>query len=378
MARLISRLAINLLLLLSVPAYAGVGSITEFRPAGTIKRQATTTTAAQGSSIERNDTVSTNSRGRFKITFNDNTIVSITENSRLVIDDFVYDGNNRSGGRLALRAALGTMRYKSGGVAQGNPRGVRVNTPTSTIAVRGTNFVMSVDEIGRSTIVLVPECYNEQDINKINFDCPAGEIDVITAAGVVTMNQPFQATMAENSFAPPAPPVIVNPNGQGLDNNIQITPLETDDGQSLLRLARDALKKYTNPAAAAADENADPDTGDDSSEEVTAATRREATQEELEEVYAEFNDGELPAETIYTNVSPVFVKNVQEYWAYSRLSEDKQQAVTIFIPKDSETQIISVQNGLTDFYNFMDHNWTTSGTGRPQGNITVIQNSGAQ
>lgn len=378
MARLISRLAINLLLLLSVPAYAGVGSITEFRAAGTIKHQTTTRAAAQGSSIEKNDTVSTNSRGRFKITFNDNTIVSITENSRLVIDDFVYDGNNRSGGRLALRAALGTMRYKSGGVAQGNPRGVRVNTPTSTIAVRGTNFVMSVDEIGRSTIVLVPECYNEQDINKINFDCPAGEIDVITAAGVVTMNQPFQATIAENSFAPPAPPVIVNPNGQGLDNNIQITPLETDDGQSLLRLARDALKKYTNPAAAAADDNADPDTGDDSSEEVTAATRREATQEELEEVYAEFNDGELPAETIYTNVSPVFVKNVQEYWAYSRLSEDKQQAVTIFIPKDSETQIISVQNGLTDFYNFMDHNWTTSGTGRPQGNITVIQNSGAQ
>lgn len=374
MARLILSLAINFLILLSVPAHAQVGSITGFTGAGTIKHQNATRAAARNAPVDKNDTVSTNSRGRFQITFKDSTTVNITENSRLVIDDFVYDGGGRSGGRLALRAALGTMRYKSGGIAHQNPNGVRVRTPTSTIAVRGTNFVMSVDEVGRSTVVLVPECYDD-DITKINFDCPAGEIDVITSAGIVTMNQPFQATMAENSFAPPAPPVIVNPS-QGFDNNIQITPLETDDGQSLLDLARDALKKYTNPSQSAADENQDPDTGDDSTEEVAVATRREATQEELQELYAAFNDGEIPQETIYTNVSPTFQKNVQVGWVYTRLSEDKQQAVTIFLPEDTETQVISVQNSIADSYNFMDHKWTTSGTGRPQGNITVIQNSG--
>ena len=378
MVRLISRLVINLLLLISVPAFAGVGSISEFKGGGTVKRGAKVTPAAQGSGIEKNDTVSTNSQGRFKITFVDATTVNITQNSRLVIDDFVYDGNNKSKGKLGLRLALGTARYTSGGIAHGNARGVGIRTPTATIAVRGTDFVMSVDEAGRSTVVLVPECYNDKDITKINFECPSGAIDVITAAGIVSLTQPFQATVVENSYAPPAPPVVINPTMKGMDNNIQISPLETDDGQSLIDAARESLKKYVNPSKAAADDNKDPNTGGDNTEEIAVAVIRMPTQEELQEVYAEFNDGQRPKQTIYTNVSPTFKKQIQVGWVYSRISEDKNQLVVTWLPKDTELQFVSVQNGIVDVYNFMDDKWTTSGTGRPQGNITVIQESGSR
>jgi len=378
MARLISRLAINLLLLISVPAFAGVGSISDFKGGGTVKRGAKVAPAAKGSNIEKNDTVSTNSQGRFKITFVDATTVNITQNSRLVIDDFVYDGNNKSKGKLGLKLALGTARYTSGGIAHGNARGVGIRTPTATIAVRGTDFVMSVDEAGRSTVVLVPECYNDKDITKINFECPAGAIDVITASGVVSLNKPFQATVVENAYAPPAPPVVINPTMKGMDNNIQISPLETDDGQSLIDAARESLKKYINPAKAASDDNKDPNTGGDSTEEVAVAVMRMPTQDELQELYATFNDGQRPKETIYTNVSPTFKKNVQVGWVYSRISDDKNQIVVAWLPKDTEIQFVSVQNGIADVYNFMDDKWTTSGTGRPQGNITIIQESGAR
>jgi hypothetical protein len=378
MVRLISRLAINLLLLISVPAFAGVGSISEFKGGGSVKRGAKVAPAAKGSNIEKNDTVSTNSQGRFKITFVDATTVNITQNSRLVIDDFVYDGNNKSKGKIGLKLALGTARYTSGAIAKGNARGVGIRTPTATIAVRGTDFVMSVDEAGRSTVVLVPECYNDKDITKINFECPSGAIDVITAAGIVTLTQPFQATLVENSYAPPAPPVVINPSMKGMDNNIQIAPLETDDGQSLINAAREALKKFVNPAKAAADDNKDPNTGDDGKEEVAVATLRMPTQEELQSVYAEYNDGRRPAETIYTNVSPTFKKLVQVGWVYSRISEDKNQLFVAWLPKNTEVQVVSSQNNVVDVYNFMDDKWTTSGTGRPQGNITVIQESGAR
>lgn len=378
MAHIISKLAINLLLLVSVPAFAGVGSISEFKGGGTVKRGAKATPAAKGSNIEKNDTVSTNSQGRFKITFVDATTVNITQNSRLVIDDFVYDGNNKSKGKLGLKLALGTAKYTSGAIAKGNARGVGIRTPTATIAVRGTDFVMSVDEAGRSTVVLVPECYNDTDITKINFNCPAGAIDVMTAAGVVTLYKPFQATMVENSYAPPAPPVTINPSLKGMDNNIQISPLETDDGQSLINAAREALKKFVNPAKAASDENKDPNTGDDDVEEAAVASVRMPTQEELQEIYAEYNEGNLPKKTIYTNVSPTFKKLVQVGWVYSRISEDKNQSVIVWLPKDTEAQIVSSQNGAVDVYNFMDDKWTTSGTGRPQGNITIIQESGVR
>ena len=366
-----------LLILLSTPAFASIGSITEFRGGGQIKRGVKATPAAKGSGVEKMDTVSTNSQGKFRITFNDSTTVNITENSRLVIDDFVYDGGGKAKGKLGLRVALGTVRYTSGKIAHGNAKGVNIRTPTATIAVRGTDFVMSVDEAGRSTVVLVPECYNELDITKQTAECPNGMIDVITASGVVTLDKPFQATVVENSYAPPSPPVTINPLLKTLDNNVQIVPLETDDGQSLLQLARDTLKKFTNPARAAGDDNKDPDAGtSDNVEQVAAVMIRQATPEELLEVYAEFNEGNKPPETVYTNVSPTFKKNVQVGWVYTRLSDDKQQAITVWFEKSTESQIVSVQNGIVDVYNFMDDKWTTSGLGRPQGNITVIQETG--
>jgi hypothetical protein len=381
MAHSTLKLVTNVILLLfSVSsAYANVGSITEYKGSGNVKRGSNSIVASKGTGIEKNDRVNTSSSGRFKITFADNTTVSITENSSLVIDDFVYDSGKPSAGKLGLKAALGTMRYTSGALAHNNPKGVNIRTPTATIAVRGTDFVMSVDEAGRSTVVLVPECYNELDITKQTAECPNGMIDVITASGVVSLTQPFQATVVENSFVPPAAPVVINPINQRLNNNIQIVPLQTDDGQSLLQLARESLKKFSNPARAAADDNKDPVIGTtDSVEQVAAVMIRQATPQELLDVYAEFNEGNKPPETIYTNVSPIFKKQIQVGWAYSRLSEDKQQAITVYLKKNTELELISVQNGIPDAYNFMDDKWTTSGTGRPQGSIVVIQNSGTR
>jgi len=374
-SKLVTKTLGILLLALASPALASIGSITEAKGGGQIRRGPSAMPAGRGAGIEKMDTVSTNSQGKFKIVFVDATTVNITENSRLVIDAFVFDNNNKAKGKLGLKVALGTVRYASGALAHGNPKGVNIRTPTATIAVRGTDFVMSVDEAGRSTVVLVPSCFDDKDITKTNFDCPAGAIDVITASGVVSMTKPFQATVVENAFAPPSPPVIVNPAMKALNNTIQIAPLATDDGQSLLKVAREAVKKFVNPSKAASDDNKDPNsgTGDNVEQVAIAIQPRQATQAEIEQVYEDIN-GALPKETIYTNVSPTYRKKIQEGWVYARISDDKNQIVGVWVPKDSEVQVVSSQNGIVDAYNFMDHKWTTSGTGRPQGTITVIQN----
>ena len=244
MARIISRLAINLLLLLSTPAMASIGSITESRGAGQIKRSAIVRPATKGSGIEKMDTVSTNSQGKFKITFVDNTTVNITENSRLVIDDFVYDSKNSSKGRLGLKVALGTVRYASGAVAHGNPGGVNIRTPTATIGVRGTDFLMSVDETGKTTVILLPSCYDDKDPTKITDQCPVGSIEVLTAAGLVLLDKPFQATMVENSYTPPAPPVKVNMTLKQANNTLQISAPTTTSGENLTKISKNALKLH--------------------------------------------------------------------------------------------------------------------------------------
>ena len=105
-------------------------------------------------------------KGKVAIGFIDDTRVDVTEHSKLIIDEFVYDPNTKTGS-LSLKAALGTIRYASGQIAKTSPTNVQITTPTATIGVRGTDFTMTVDEIGSSTIILLPSC----DTNGFCFVC---------------------------------------------------------------------------------------------------------------------------------------------------------------------------------------------------------------
>ena len=141
-------------------------------------------------------------KGKVAIGFIDDTRVDVTEHSKLIIDEFVYDPNTKTGS-LSLKAALGTIRYASGQIAKTSPTNVQIRTPTATIGVRGTDFTMTVDEIGSSTIILLPSC-------DTNGFCFVGEITVESDAGQVIMNTAFQATTVETISSPPLKPVILS------------------------------------------------------------------------------------------------------------------------------------------------------------------------
>jgi hypothetical protein len=164
------------------------------------------------SPIDSNDLVQTGA-GVVGITFEDNTQVRVTENSKLVIDDFVYDPNKKGAGKLALKVTMGTVRYASGNIAHENNKNVSINTPTASVAVRGTAFTMTVDEIGRSLIILLP-----------NVDGSVGMIDVITATGTVTLNQAFQATMTISPEVKPTKPITLLLSESAIDNMLIVKP----------------------------------------------------------------------------------------------------------------------------------------------------------
>jgi hypothetical protein len=141
-------------------------------------------------------------KGKVAIEFIDDTRVDITQHSKLIIDEFVYDPNTKTGS-LSLKAALGTIRYASGQIAKTNPTSVQIKTPTATIGVRGTDFTMTVDEIGSSTIILLPSC-------DTNGFCFVGEITVESDAGMIIMNTAFQATVVDTISSTPLKPVILS------------------------------------------------------------------------------------------------------------------------------------------------------------------------
>jgi len=176
--------------------------------------------------VEMNDAIKTQ-QGKVGITFEDDTRVQVNENSKLVIDDFVYDPKSKAG-KLGAKIALGTVRYASGQIAKNSPQNVALNTPTATISVRGTDFTASVDELGQSTIILLPSCPDDRNKSRTKDDieknCKVGEITVESDAGIVILNQAFQATQVNSRSLAPSRPVILNLSEDAIGNMLLLSP----------------------------------------------------------------------------------------------------------------------------------------------------------
>ena len=216
-----------LLVLFPLAVNAQVGEITELRGIGEVVRQDTTDSliAELELGIASYDDVRTGN-GRMAISFLDDSVLRLTEHSKIVIDDFVFDPDP-SQSRLALNMASGTARFLTGALGRINRENISIRTPTATIAIRGTDFTTTVDEIGRSLVILLP---NEDG-------SASGEITVETAASVVVLNQPFQATMTTVSEAAPTRPVVLSNMTLGfIDNLLIVSPpdeiVEAVDEQS--------------------------------------------------------------------------------------------------------------------------------------------------
>ena len=201
-----------LIALLSSSLYADIGSISELRGNGEILREneGDKLLAELSLGILSNDDVRTGD-GRMAIQFLDDSVLKLTEHSKIVVDEYIFDPNP-SKSKLSLRMASGTARFISGSLGKIKKENISIKTPSATISVLGTDFTTTVDEIGRSLIILLPDA----DGNS------SGKITVETSAGVEILDQPFQATMVSVSEAPPTKPVKLVGMTLGLINNLLI------------------------------------------------------------------------------------------------------------------------------------------------------------
>ena len=207
-------LIITLLLSSPINSWAAVGRVTEQTGPTEIIRDKKSISSKVNTSVEMNDAVST-AKARAELTFEDATKVKLTEHSKMIIDDFVYDPKKGSG-KLAINMALGTARYASGQIAKNNPQQVAIKTPTATIAVRGTDFSMTVDELGRSLVILLPSCDPQGG-------CVTGVIEVSSLAGVVVLDVPYQATLVNSAYQRPSEPVVIKIDQANINNMLIIS-----------------------------------------------------------------------------------------------------------------------------------------------------------
>jgi hypothetical protein len=169
------------------------------------------------------DVIQTEKESRTKAFFQDDSVLTVGESSRVEITEYIYDpdANVR---RSVVKVMQGQVRALVSKVFKSNGSRFEVHTPSAVAAARGTYFTVW-HENGQSGIINVGE---------------SGRVD-FTAGGVTVAVDPGQFSVAEHGQAPSLPAV----HGLGLNETAQVGKgqLTKKDGNGATLVDRQGEKK---------------------------------------------------------------------------------------------------------------------------------------
>ena len=205
-----------------------IGSIVEHKGYGGITRQ-------DGEQLPTNLDVGLQAmdyietvNGRLKATFAEGSELHMTEHTEATITKYYWD-KDKNDGEIGIKFAQGTARFTTGRLGLIPKENILIETASATIAVRGTDFTTTVDELGRTLVILLPETECT-----IDGDCsPSGRIIVTNEGGSVTLEEAYQATMVSSLSTPPAQPVTISNISVGMIDNMFIVspPQEIEEAE---------------------------------------------------------------------------------------------------------------------------------------------------
>lgn len=143
--RKLSLLVAAVACLAAQPALAEIGRIKNVTTGVEVIRDGRAIPARPGLKLEQGDVISTGASGRVGITLADDSRMAMGPNSRITLDEFEYD-RRRQTGRSVTSVNRGSLGVTSGNITRTGRDAMRVRTPTSTLGVRGTTFVVEVTE----------------------------------------------------------------------------------------------------------------------------------------------------------------------------------------------------------------------------------------
>jgi hypothetical protein len=135
-----------LALAFAAPAVANeIGQIKVAKGVVQVEREGTRVAATVGMPMRTADVLVTGADGSAGITFSDNSLVSVGPNSVFAIDKYRFDTTTHAG-EFEGSLRKGRLAAVSGKMVKQAPESMKIRTPSSVMAVRGTEFVVQVDE----------------------------------------------------------------------------------------------------------------------------------------------------------------------------------------------------------------------------------------
>ena len=139
-----------LLVLAAAPAMAAdAGLVKVSKGSVHIQRAGSTIAAPVGTVVHTSDVIVTGADGSAGITFTDNSLVSVGPGSVFAIDKYRFDTTTHAG-EFEGNLKQGKLAAVSGKMVKQSPESMKIRTPSAVMGVRGTEFVVQVDEPARN------------------------------------------------------------------------------------------------------------------------------------------------------------------------------------------------------------------------------------
>ena len=129
-------------------AAADVGLIKVSKGSVQIQRGAAKMPATVGAGVQASDVIVTGADGSAGITFTDNSLVSVGPGSVFAIDKYSFDTTTHQG-EFEGNLKQGRLAAISGKMVKQSPESMKIRTPSAIMGVRGTEFLVQVDEKAR-------------------------------------------------------------------------------------------------------------------------------------------------------------------------------------------------------------------------------------
>ncbi len=127
-------------LILPSQILANIGTVVSVKQGAEITRAGNSRPLLEGMEVASGDSISTDSRGVVQLIFVDETKIAIGPNAKMALDVTMLR-NKKKAKNFAVQALGGSFRFISG---NSRKRAYSIQTPTATMAVRGTIFDMWV------------------------------------------------------------------------------------------------------------------------------------------------------------------------------------------------------------------------------------------
>lgn len=135
-----------LLLAMVVPSVMGAeeaGYVKTIKGQAHVERSGNRLPLSLGDAVFENDRVKVSEQGSVGISFKDETLVGLGPGSNFVVNHYAYDPTSRTG-KVETSIIKGTLRFVTGLIGKSNPEAIKVHTPTATVGIRGTDFIVEV------------------------------------------------------------------------------------------------------------------------------------------------------------------------------------------------------------------------------------------